>query len=159
MLARMASRKAEVEDVTQVKKWVDRILLKFCVKFAQYQRNQKQSFKMPNPMRHFPQFMYHLRRSGLINPFGSPPDQSIYMKTCLQRQSLANCIVMIQSALFKYSADITDQNGEIEPQSVELDFQEMKNDAVLLMDSYFTVIVWYGEHIHGWKEQKLNEDP
>lgn len=83
MLARMASRKAEVEDFTEVKKWLDRILLKFCVKFAQYQRGQKQSFRLPQVMKHFPQFMYHLRRSGLINPFGSPPDQSIYMKTCL----------------------------------------------------------------------------
>lgn len=35
----------------------------------------------------------------------------------------------------------------------------MKDDAVLLMDSYFTVIIWYGEHIQGWKQQKLNEDP
>jgi protein transport protein SEC23 len=42
---------------------------------------------------------------------------------------------------------------------VELDFQAMKEDAVLLMDSYFNVIVWYGEFIKGWKDQKLNEDP
>lgn len=27
------------------------------------------------------------------------------------------------------------------------------------MDSYFTVIVWNGEHIQGWKEDRLNEDP
>lgn len=42
---------------------------------------------------------------------------------------------------------------------MELDFQEMKDDAVLLMDSYFNVIVWFGEHIQGWKEDKMNEDP
>lgn len=88
---------------------MDRILLKFCVKFAQYQPRAKQTYKMPNPMKHFPQFMYHLRRSGLINPFGCPPDQSIYMKTCLERESIANCIVMIQSALFKYSTDVVDE--------------------------------------------------
>lgn len=27
------------------------------------------------------------------------------------------------------------------------------------MDSYFTVIVWSGENIQGWKEDKINEDP
>lgn len=85
MLARMASRKAEVEDYIEVKKWVDRILLKFSVKFAQFNRGQRASFRLPNQMKHFPQFIYHLRRSGFINPFGSPPDQSIYMKTCLNR--------------------------------------------------------------------------
>ena len=36
MLARMAAKKAEVEDVIEVKKWVDRILLKFAVKFASF---------------------------------------------------------------------------------------------------------------------------
>lgn len=35
----------------------------------------------------------------------------------------------------------------------------MKDEAILLMDSYFTVIVWFGEHIYDWKESKLNEDP
>ena len=35
----------------------------------------------------------------------------------------------------------------------------MKDDAVLLMDSYFTVIVWLGDNIQGWKEEKLNEQP
>lgn len=113
MLARMASRKAEVEDYMEVKKWVDRILLKFTVRFAQFNRNMRQSFRLPVQMKHFPQFMYHLRRSGFINPFGSPPDQSIYMKTCLNRESLPNCMVMIQSALFKYSTEAVDEEGKI----------------------------------------------
>lgn len=63
---------------------------------------------------------------------------------------------MIQSALFKYSTENVDDEGSIEPIPVELDFQEMKDDAVLLMDSYFTVIVWYGENIKAWKDEKLN---
>lgn len=68
-------------------------------------------------------------------------------------------MVMVQSALFKYSPDDLDEEGKIEPEPVELDFQEMKSDAVLLMDSYFTVIVWFGEDIQSWKERKVNEDP
>lgn len=115
MLARMAARKAEVEDYTEVKKWVDRVLLKFTVRFAIYNRNQRNSFRLPPQMKHFPQFMYHLRRSGFINPFGSPPDQSIYMKTCLIRESIENCMVMIQSALLKYSTEAINEEGKIEP--------------------------------------------
>lgn len=68
-------------------------------------------------------------------------------------------MVMIQSALFKYSTEAVDEEGKIEPEPVELDFQEMRDDAVLLMDSYFTVIVWFGDHVQSWKEQKANEDP
>ena len=85
MLARLATKKSEIEDVTEVKKWLDRLLLKFSVCFASFQRHDRTSFNIPQAMKSFPQFMYHLRRSGFINPFGSPPDQSIYMKTCMQR--------------------------------------------------------------------------
>lgn len=46
MLARMASKKSEVEDISEVKKWLDRILLKFCVKFAQFHRGNKNSFRL-----------------------------------------------------------------------------------------------------------------
>ena len=105
MLARMAARKAEVEDTIEVKKWVDRMLLKFCVRFGHFNRNDKNSFRLPQPIKHFPQFIYHLRRSAFINPFGSPPDQAMYVKTCLMRESIANAIVMIQPALLRYSAD------------------------------------------------------
>lgn len=66
---------------------------------------------------------------------------------------MPNCLVMVQSALLKYTME------DPEPESVEMDSREMKEDVVLLMDSYFTVLVWNGEHVQGWKEQKLNEDP
>ena len=85
MLARMVSKKTEVEDTLEVKKWVDRLLLKFCVRFAFFNRNDRGSFRLPAPLKHFPQFIYHLRRSTFVNPFGSPPDQSIYFKTCMSR--------------------------------------------------------------------------
>lgn len=28
---------------------------------------------------------------------------------------------------------------------------------MLLLDSYFVVLVWYGEHIHQWKKDRVNE--
>jgi protein transport protein SEC23 len=105
MLARMAAKKAEIEDTIEVKKWVDRILLKFAVRFSHFSRNDKNSFRLPAPMKHFPQFIYHLRRSSIINPFGSPPDQALYHKTCLMRESIPNSMVMIQPALIRYSSD------------------------------------------------------
>ena len=104
MLGRMAAKKAEIEDPMEVKKWVDRILLKFAVKFAHFHKNDRNSFRFPNSMKHFPQFIYHLRRSTFINPFGYPPDQAVYVKTCLMRESIPNCMVMIQPALIRYEA-------------------------------------------------------
>lgn len=60
---------------------------------------------------------------------------------------------MIQPALLRYTP------GEEQPQPVELDFSELKEDVVLLLDSYFNVLVWYGESVYDWKEQGLQEDP
>lgn len=104
-------------------------------------------------MKHFPQFIYHLRRSGIINPFGSPPDQALYQKTCLMRESVANCMVMIQPALIRYLPDAS------QPAPVELDISELREDVILLLDSYFNVLVWYGESVYGWKEQNLQDEP
>ncbi len=30
---------------------------------------------------------------------------------------------------------------------------------VLLLDSFFNVLIWYGESVQSWREQKLEEDP
>ena len=35
----------------------------------------------------------------------------------------------------------------------------MKDDVILLLDTYFNVLVWYGPHIKDWKDQNLVEDP
>jgi protein transport protein SEC23 len=31
--------------------------------------------------------------------------------------------------------------------------------VVLLLDSYFNVLVWYGENVYAWKEQNIQEEP
>lgn len=33
----------------------------------------------------------------------------------------------------------------------------MKEDVILLLDSYFIVLVWYGSHIYTWKQDKVFE--
>lgn len=35
----------------------------------------------------------------------------------------------------------------------------MKPDVVLLLDTYFNVAVWNGEHIQKWKEAGYHEQP
>ena len=60
-------------------------------------------------------------------------------------------MVMIQSALFKYTTNNIDEEGIIEPEPVELEYEELQDEVVLLMDSYFTVIVWFGPSAYEWK--------
>jgi protein transport protein SEC23 len=51
---------------------------------------------------------------------------------------------MIQPVLLKYS------NDNLEPEPVPLDEEEMQDDVILLLDSYFNVIEWYGPTSHEW---------
>ena len=48
---------------------------------------------------------------------------------------------MIQPALLQYNFD------NAYPTPVPLDIESMKNDVILLLDSYFFVIVWHGDKI------------
>lgn len=60
---------------------------------------------------------------------------------------------MIQPALLKYSLE----NNE--PTPVALDEEEMQEEVILLLDSYFNVIEWYGAHCQNWLEEKYHESP
>ena len=35
---------------------------------------------------------------------------------------------------------------------------ELKEDVILLLESYFKVLVWYGESAYGWKEQNFQDE-
>lgn len=104
-------------------------------------------------MRTFPQFIYHLRRSNFVNRFGSSLDESFYRAFILNRESVLNCVTMIQPALLRYHLD------NLDPEAVLLDEEEMKEDTILLLDSYFNVIEWYGDNIQSWYEQGYHEMP
>jgi protein transport protein SEC23 len=120
LLARMASYKADVEDCQEVKTWLDRTLLRFIIRFANYQKFDIHSFRLQPSMRLFPQFEYHLRRSSIINTFNCSPDESIFNRTCLMRECIANCLVMIQPALLMYTAE------NPKAQAIQLDIENMR---------------------------------
>ena len=152
-LSRFCVHKALMEEQKNIRQWLDTGLCKWASYFAQYVRNDITSFSLPEPMRTFPQFIYHLRRSNFINRFGSSLDESFYRAFILNRESVTNCTTMIQPVLLSYRLD------NLEPEPVPLDEEEMAEEVVLLLDSYFNVIEWYGPNIHSWHEQGLHELP
>ena len=55
---------------------------------------------------------------------------------------------MIQPALLSYSLN----NENTDPVSVQLDEEEMKDDVILLLDTYFVVCEWYGPAVLDWEK-------
>ena len=60
---------------------------------------------------------------------------------------------MIQPLLFEYTAE----NPKGNP--VFLDLNSMKNDCVLLLDTFFYVVVWHGIDVCGWREEGYQDNP
>ena len=63
----------------------------------------------------------------------------------LNRENVANAVVMIQPSLISYSF----QSG---PEPVLLDVTAIAADRILLLDSYFTVVIFHGITIAQWRK-------
>lgn len=63
--------KAEVDDGPDVLRWVDRMLIRLCSRFAEYRKDDPSSFRLERNFTLYPQFMFHLRRSQFLQIFNN----------------------------------------------------------------------------------------
>ena len=150
LLARVAVERTNNEDVADVLRWLDRSLIRLCSKFADYVPDDPNSFRLTPEFSLFPQFIFHLRRSQFLQLFNSSPDEAAYYRYILNRENTTNSLVMIQPTLLSYSF-----NGP--PQPALLDSQSVQPDTILLLDTFFHVVVFHGETCAAWREQRYHE--
>ena len=150
LAARMAVHQTGTDEVADVLRWVDRSLIRLCAKFADYNVDDPNSFRLSPEFSLYPQFMFHLRRSQFLQLFNSSPDEAAYYKYILTRENTTNSLVMIQPTLLSYSF-----NGP--PQAALLDSDSVRPDTILLLDTFFHVVVFHGETIAAWREQGYHE--
>ncbi|KAM3130641.1 hypothetical protein pb186bvf_017233 [Paramecium bursaria] len=153
LMARLGISKTETEESIEVLKWLDRSLIRLVSRFGTYKKDDPSSFKIQAEFQLYPQFMYHLRRSHFITTFGASPDETTFYRASLSRENVTNALVMIQPALLQYTIE------DPQPSPVMLDIESLKPDVALLLDSYFNVVVWYGENVQKWKEEGYHELP
>lgn len=70
----------------------------------------------------------------------------------LMREDLTQSLIMIQPILYSYSF-----NGPPEP--VLLDTSSIQPDRILLMDTFFQILIFHGETIAQWRQLKYQEMP
>ena len=150
LLARVAVERTDTEEVADVLRWVDRSLIRLCAKFADYTPDDPNSFRLSPELSLFPQFVFHLRRSQFLQLFNSSPDEAAYYRYILNKENTTNSLVMIQPTLLSYSF-----NGP--PQPALLDSQSVRPDTILLLDTFFHVVVFHGETCAAWREQRYHE--
>uniref|UniRef100_A0A060TG94 Protein transport protein SEC23 n=1 Tax=Blastobotrys adeninivorans TaxID=409370 RepID=A0A060TG94_BLAAD len=153
VVSRLAIHKAESGmPIADVIRWVDSTLVKACTKFGNYIRNEPSSFRVPPNMTLFPQFMYHLRRCPLLQVFNNSPDESAYYRHVFNHQGVGDDLVMVQPTLTAYRIDK-------DPEPVLLDAESIGPDVILLLDTYFHLVIWRGETIAAWKRAGYDQDP
>ncbi|KAF9043586.1 hypothetical protein BDZ89DRAFT_1089992 [Hymenopellis radicata] len=145
LMARIAVFKAEVDDGPDVLRWLDRMLIRLCQKFADYRKEDPASFRLGDNFSIYPQFMFHLRRSQFLQVFNNSPDETAFYRHILNEEDVDNSLIMIQPTLMSYTFDTP-------PHPVLLDSVSIKPDVILLMDTFFHILIFHGELVAQWRK-------
>lgn len=152
LMARIAAFKADFDEGPDVLRWLDRMLIRLCQKFADYRKDDPMSFRLADNFSIYPQFMFHLRRSQFLQVFNNSPDETAYYRHVLNREDVNNSLIMIQPTLMSYGF-----GGP--PVPVLLDSISIKPDVILLLDTFFYVLIFHGETIAAWRQAGFHEQP
>ncbi|KAG0620200.1 hypothetical protein M758_4G197500 [Ceratodon purpureus] len=152
ILARWASFKMETEDEFDATRFLDRLLIRVSQRFGDYRKEDPTSFRFASTFGLLPQFMFNLRRSQFVQVFNNSPDETAYFRMVLNRENVTNSLVMIQPSLIAYSL-----NGPPEP--VLLDVASIAPDRILLLDAYFSVVVFHGMTVAQWRNAGYHLQP
>jgi len=152
LMARVAAYRAKKESSSDILRWLDRSLIKLCAKFAEYEKDNTDSFRLGPQFTFYPQFMFHLRRSQFLQVFNCSPDETAFYRHSMMSKTVADSLTMIQPSLVSY-------NFSSPPSPVQLDLASVKNDNILLLDTFFQVVVHHGTTVASWRDQKYHLKP
>lgn len=152
LITRLSVYKTLTEFTFDILRWVDRTLIRLVSKFASYKKDDPASFKLTGEFSYYPQFMFHLRRSQFLQVFNSSPDETAFFRTILQRENVTNSLIMIQPTLMAYSLE-----GPAEP--VILDVSSCAPTRILVLDTFFHLVIWYGDTIAKWQADGVHLKP
>ncbi|CAI7871535.1 unnamed protein product [Closterium sp. NIES-53] len=152
VVARLMSHKMETEEEFDATRWLDRMLIRVCNKFGDYRKDDPASFSLSPNFSIFPQFLFNLRRSQFVQVFGNSPDETAYFRMALNRENVLNCLVMIQPTLTSYSFNAP-------PEPALLDVAAIAVDRILLLDAFFSVVIFHGSTIAQWRNAGYHNQP
>lgn len=150
LMARIAVFKAEIDDSPDVLRWLDRMLIRLCQKFAEYRKEDPTSFQLGPNFSIYPQFMFHLRRSQFLQVFNNSPDETAFYRHVLNDADVNNSLIMIQPTLMSYTFDT-------DPHPVLLDSVSIRPDVILLLDTFFHILIFHGETVAQWRKANYHE--
>ena len=151
------SAKTSSYDESDLTKHLDKLLVDYCGRFSQYRKGDLSLFRLSNSFAMLPQFMYHLRRSQFIRVFNNSPDETSFVRHCLMHEDVTNSLIMIQPSLLSYDVEsygALDESGlpYTEPEAVLLDSMSLGATKILLLDTFFQILIYHGSTVAQWRK-------
>ena len=151
-VTRWAVHKTLTEYTLDVLRWTEKMLVSFVSNFATYRPGDVSSFRLAQNMVFFPQFIFHLRRSQFLQVFNNSPDETAFFRTICLHETVTNTLLMVQPTLTGYSL-------EAPTAPLMLDVSSCASNRILLLDTYFHIVVWYGDTISRWRADNVQANP
>lgn len=151
VMARLAVYKNERQD-TDPLSFLDQHLIKFMKRFGQYRKGDITSFASPPQLSLYSQFMYYFRRGPLIQVFNNSPDETVFFRYCLSKEVTNNILIMMQPSLDSYVLDA-------DPEPVFLSAASVTPNNILLLDTFFHIVVHTGSNIAAWRKAGYHLQP
>lgn len=152
LIARWAVSRTDTQEVFDVLRWIDRSTIRLVSRFGEYTKDQPQSLRLPQRFSLFPCFIYHLRRSAYLQVFNSSPDETAVLRLLLLRAPCTDAITMIHPTLWAYTMTQA-------PRPVVLDTTSIQPETVVLLDTFFEVLIHHGETIAAWRRAGYEQNP
>ena len=118
---------------------------------SNFEIGRPESFVTPLEINLIPQFIFYFRKSYFVQKMGISIDEAAFYRMNLNRETISNMLVMIQPALFRYDSESED------PTPVLCEFDSLKSESVILVDTYFYLLIWKGLSAHSWFEAGYHE--
>lgn len=150
LMARLAIHKSETgQNISDVHHYIDRELIKLSSVFANTKFDDPETCTFPENFKMYPEIIFHFRRSEFIQLFNISPDQTAFYNCMINRERVLESLTMIQPELYSYSFSGVEL--------VKLDTSSIQPERVLLLDTYFNVLIFLGKTIAAWKKKRYHE--
>ncbi|KAG7192429.1 uncharacterized protein KQ657_001830 [Scheffersomyces spartinae] len=163
LMARVAIQKLKsgTSSPKEIQRLLDNQLVEYCSRFAVYNKGQLETFRLLSQYSIIPQSFFYLRRSPFIDVFGASPDETAFTRHTFFHEDVNNSLIMIQPSLILFDIDKFGEEIDGEPNytgtPVLLDSCSLGPDKILLLDTFFHILIFHGSTVASWRQAKYHE--
>ncbi|POW19805.1 hypothetical protein PSHT_04243 [Puccinia striiformis] len=149
LMARIAVFKAEIDDSPDVLRWLDRMLIRLCQNSPIIERKNPVAFVWLMGLVSILNSC-SISKKSIPSSLNNSPDETAFYRHILNAEDVNNSLVAIQPTLMSYGLDS-------EPSPVLLDSVSIQDNTILLLDTFFHILIFHGATIAQWRKAGYHE--